>query len=113
MQVKDNTPWTIIEIFKQIAMTCNFAKDIFMKKEQLGIDPVHLKPNNATLMQKRYKAIQSQLQNQPIQLGMLGGLQRCGLMAHLLGNKTIHNKPPHEPKEKTLQVYSREQFKSA
>jgi hypothetical protein len=25
---------------------------------------------------------------------MLGGLQCCGLMAHLLGNKTIHNKPP-------------------
>jgi hypothetical protein len=25
MQVKDNTPRTIIEIFKQIAMTCNFA----------------------------------------------------------------------------------------
>jgi hypothetical protein len=49
-------------------------------------------------MQTRYKAIQSQLQNQPIRLGMLGALQRCGLMAHLLGNKTIHNKQPHEPK---------------
>jgi hypothetical protein len=30
---------------------------------------------------------------------MLGGLQRCGSTAHLLGNKTIHNKPPHEPKK--------------
>jgi len=29
---------------------------------------------------------------------MLRGLQRCGLTAHLLGNETIHNKPPHEPK---------------
>ena len=53
MQVKDNTPRTIIEIFKQIAMTCNFAKDIFTKKEQFGIDPVHLKPNNTTQMPTR------------------------------------------------------------
>jgi hypothetical protein len=51
MQLKDNTPRTIIEIFKQIAMTCNFAKDIFTKKEQFGIDPVHLKPNNANKIQ--------------------------------------------------------------
>jgi hypothetical protein len=97
MQVKDNTPMTTINIFKQIAMTCHHAKDIF--KEQFGIDPVHLKPNNATQMQTRYKAIRSKLQSQPIRLAMLGGLQRCGLTAHLLGNKTIHNKPPHEPKK--------------
>jgi len=68
------------------------------KRHKFGIDPVHLKPNYTTQMQTRYKAIQSQLQNQPIRLGMLGGLQRFGLMAHLLGNKTIQNKPPHEPK---------------
>jgi hypothetical protein len=57
MQVKDNTPMAIINIFKQIAMTCHYAKDIFTKKEQFGIYPVHLKPNNATQMQTRYKAI--------------------------------------------------------
>jgi len=66
MQVKDNKPRTIIEIFKQIVMTCNFAHDIFTKKDKFGIDPVHLKPNNTTQMQTRYKAIQSQFQNQPI-----------------------------------------------
>jgi hypothetical protein len=99
MQVKNNKPRTIIKIFKQITRICNFAKDIFMKKETFGIDLDHLKANNTTQMQTRYKAIQTQLQNQPIRLGMLGGLQRCGLMAHLLGNKTIHNKPPHEPKK--------------
>jgi len=32
MQLKDNTPRTIIDIFKQIATTCYFAKDIFTKK---------------------------------------------------------------------------------
>jgi len=26
------------------------------------------------------------------------GAEQCGLIAHLLGNKTIHDKPPHEPK---------------
>jgi hypothetical protein len=35
MQVKDNKPQTIIEIFKQIAMTCSFAHDIFTKKDKL------------------------------------------------------------------------------
>jgi hypothetical protein len=33
--VKDNKPRTIIEIFKQIAMTCSFAHDIFTKKDKL------------------------------------------------------------------------------
>jgi hypothetical protein len=53
MQVKDNTPRTIIEIFKKITMTCNFDKDIFTKKEQFGIELVHLKPNNTTQMPTR------------------------------------------------------------
>ena len=66
MQVKDNKPMTIIDIFKQIATTCHHAKDIFTGKEKFGIDPVHLKPNNATQMQTRYRAIQSKLQSQPI-----------------------------------------------
>jgi hypothetical protein len=65
MQVKDNTPMIIINIFKQIAMTCHHAKDIFTGKEQFGIDPVHLKPNNETQMQTRYRAIRSKLQSQP------------------------------------------------
>jgi len=99
IDVNDNKPQTIIDIIKQVAKTCNFARDIFTKKERFGTDPAYLKPNNTTQMQTRFKAIQSQLQNQPIRFGMLGGLQRCGLTAHLLGNKTIHNKPPHEAKK--------------
>jgi hypothetical protein len=55
MQVKDNKPMTIIDIFKQIATTCHHAKDIFTGKEKFGIDPVHFKPNNATQMQTRYE----------------------------------------------------------
>ena len=35
MQVKDNKPRTIIEIFKQIAMTCSFAHEIITKKDKL------------------------------------------------------------------------------
>jgi hypothetical protein len=107
MQVKDNKPMTIIDIFKQITTTCHHAKDIFTGKEKFGIDPVHLKPNNATQMQTRYRAIRSKLQSQPIRLALLGGLQRCGLTAHLLGNKTIHNKPPHEPKKTPYRVQPR------
>jgi len=57
MQVKDNTPMTIINIFKIIATTCHHAKDIFTGKEQFSIDPVHLKPNNAMQMPARYRAI--------------------------------------------------------
>jgi len=75
MQVKDNTPRTTSTFLNKSLRHVILQKTYLQKKEQFGIDPVHLKPNNATQIQTRYKAIQSQLQNQPIQLGMLGGLQ--------------------------------------
>ncbi len=39
--------------------------------------------------------------NQPIRLAMLGGLQRTGLTAHLMGNFRLHNAPPHQALKST------------
>jgi hypothetical protein len=55
-----------------------------------------MKPNNAEQMQSQYPSFKEQMMNQPIQLAMLGGLQRTGLTAHFMGNYKLHNAPPHQ-----------------
>jgi hypothetical protein len=55
-----------------------------------------MKPNNAEQVQAQYAIFKEQMMNQPIRLAMLGGLQRTGLTAHLMGNYKLHNAPPHQ-----------------
>jgi len=55
-----------------------------------------MKPNSAEQMQAQYASFKEQMMNQPIRLAMLGGLQRTGLTAHLMGIYKLHNGPPHQ-----------------
>jgi hypothetical protein len=91
-----NDPQNIVGLFQRIAEREKQVTNILHGKDVIKLDAESMKPNNAEQMQAQYASFKEQMMNQPIRLAMLGGLQRTGLTAHLMGNFKLHNAPPHQ-----------------
>ena len=91
-----NDPQNIVALFQRIAEREKQVTNILHGKDVIKLDAEAMKPNNAEQMQAQYANFKEQMMNQPIRLAMLGGLQRTGLTAHLMGNFRLHNAPPHQ-----------------
>ena len=96
-----NDPQNIVALFQQIAEREKQVTEILHGKDVMKLDAEAMKPNNAERMQAQYAKFKEQMMNQPIRLAMLGGLQRTGLTAHLMGNFRLHNAPPHQALKST------------
>jgi hypothetical protein len=91
-----NDPQNIVALFRRIAEREKQVTNILHGKDVLKLDAESMKPNSAEQMQAQYASFKEQMMNQPIRLAMLGGLQRTGLTAHLMGIYKLHNGPPHQ-----------------
>lgn len=91
--IKNNSPKTIAGIFERIINQHDKSDPLTTitppPNEKLGN-----RLPNTTQMQLKWKSLNDAAKRQPIRLAIIGGLQRCGLAAHMLGNKIIHNSIP-------------------
>jgi hypothetical protein len=91
-----NDPHNIVALFQRIAEREKQVTSILHGKDVIKLDAESMKPNSTEQMQAQYASIKEQMMNQPIRLAILGGLQRTGLTAHLMGNFKLHYAPPHQ-----------------
>jgi hypothetical protein len=105
-----NDPQNIVALFRRIAEREKQVTNILHGKDVLKLDAKCMKPNSTEQMQAQYASFKEQMMNQFIRLAMLGGLQRTGLKAHLMGNFKLHNAPPHQATKGTYKFNGESSF---
>jgi hypothetical protein len=98
------------DVFIQEDFEDLFWKEVFYHVQlqtQANVSP--MVPNNTMQIQERYRRLKKEFQDQhPIRFAVLGGLHRCGLSVHMLGNYVIRNGPPLQNKEKDAYFFTAE-----
>ena len=86
----NNSASTIRQLFERIINKTSIQA--LLQGHQLeSVEDHTVRPNNSQQMQVIWKSLKREIMGQPIQIALLNGLQRCGLVAHMLGNKVLHN----------------------
>jgi len=61
-----------------------------------SVDDNSIRPNNSQQIQVNWISIKKEIMRQPIRVTLINGLQRCGIAAHMLGNKVLRNSVPKD-----------------
>jgi hypothetical protein len=89
-RIMNNSASTIRQLFERIINKTSIQA--LLQGHQLeSVEDHTIRPNNSQQMQVRWKFLKREIMGQPIQIALLNGLQHCGLVAHMLGNKVLHS----------------------
>jgi hypothetical protein len=89
-RIMNNSASTIRQLFERIINKTSIQA-LLQGHQFESVEDHMIRPNNSQQMQVRWKSLKHEIMGQPIQIALLNGLQRCGLVAHMLGNKVLHN----------------------
>ena len=89
-RITNNSASTIKQLFERIINKASLQA--LLQGHQLEtVEDNTVRPNNSKTMQTQWNSLKQEIMSQPIRIALLNGLQRCGLVAHMLGNKVLHN----------------------
>ncbi len=89
-RISNNSASTIKQLFERI-INKSSLQDLLQGHQLETVEDNTVRPNNSKTMQTQWNSLKQEIMSQPIRIALLNGLQRCGLVAHMLGNKVLHN----------------------
>jgi hypothetical protein len=88
-RISNNSASTIKQLFERIINKASLQA--LLQGHQLEtVEDNTVRPNNSQTMQTQWNSLKQEIMSQPIRIALLNGLQRCGLVAHMLGNIVLH-----------------------
>ena len=104
-RISNNSASTIKQLFERIINKASLQA--LLQGHQLeSVEDNTVRPNNSQQMQAQWKSLKQEIMSQPIRIALLNGLQRCGLVAHMLGNKVLHNSVARDATKDTYKFTS-------
>ena len=109
--VKNVQPASITGLFEKILKDTR-QSDLLKLLEPPPHETLGHRENNTEQMQVKWQSLRRSVDSQPIRLGIIGGLQRCGLVVHMLGNNVIANSKPKKALPHTYNFKSNSSLKA-
>ena len=104
-RITNNSASTIKQLFERIINKASLQA--LLQGHQLEtVEDNTVRPNNSQTMQTQWNSLKQEIMSQPIRIALLNGLQRCGLVAHMLGNKVLHNSVARDATKDTYKFTS-------
>ena len=104
-RITNNSASTIKQLFERIINKASLQA--LLQGHQLEtVEDNTVRPNNSKTMQTQWNSLKQEIMSQPIRIALLNGLQRCGLVAHMLGNKVLHNSVARDATKDTYKFTS-------
>ena len=104
-RIANNSASTIKQLFERIINKASLQA--LLQGHQLEtVEDNTVRPNNSQTMQTQWNSLKQEIMSQPIRIALLNGLQRCGLVAHMLGNKVLHNSVARDATKDTYKFTS-------
>jgi len=104
-RISNNSASTIKQLFERIINKASLQA--LLQGHQLEtVEDNTVRPNNSKTMQTQWNSLKQEIMSQPIRIALLNGLQRCGLVAHMLGNKVLHNSVARDATKDTYKFTS-------
>ena len=104
-RIANNSASTIKQLFERIINKASLQA--LLQGHQLEtVEDNTVRPNNSKTMQTQWNSLKQEIMSQPIRIALLNGLQRCGLVAHMLGNKVLHNSVARDATKDTYKFTS-------
>ena len=104
-KISNNSAQTIRQLFEKI-INKKKIQELIQVHQLESVDDSSDKPNNSRQMQINWMSIKREIMGQPIRIALINGLQRCGIAAHLLGNKVLRNSVPKDALSNTYKFNS-------
>jgi hypothetical protein len=104
-RITNNSASTIKQLFERI-INKSSLQDLLQGHQLETVEDNTVRPNNSKTMQTQWNSLKQEIMSQPIRIALLNGLQRCGLVAHMLGNKVLHNSVARDATKDTYKFTS-------